>query len=229
MMTLPKPHAILFDWDNTLVDTWPTIHAALNMTMRHMQHAEWSLEQVKGNVKKSMRDAFPELFGDRWQEAATHYQQSYRSLHLQQLKPLPHAEQTLALLRNYPVFVGLVSNKKGDTLRLEAAHLGWEKYFDVAIGAGDAARDKPSADPALLALTNYVGARAESVWFVGDTGVDLECAQAIGATAVLFGDHAPEGMMHDGFGFAAHALDHTAFAQLFLAAIGAGSPAHAHG
>jgi phosphoglycolate phosphatase len=26
------PRAILFDWDNTLVDTWPTILDALNTT-----------------------------------------------------------------------------------------------------------------------------------------------------------------------------------------------------
>ena len=27
-----KPCAILFDWDNTLVDSWPTILDALNTT-----------------------------------------------------------------------------------------------------------------------------------------------------------------------------------------------------
>ena len=27
---LPRPRAILFDWDNTLVDSWVTIHEALN-------------------------------------------------------------------------------------------------------------------------------------------------------------------------------------------------------
>ena len=29
---LPRPRAILFDWDNTLVDSWVTIHEALNIT-----------------------------------------------------------------------------------------------------------------------------------------------------------------------------------------------------
>ena len=27
---LGRPRAILFDWDNTLVDSWATIHEALN-------------------------------------------------------------------------------------------------------------------------------------------------------------------------------------------------------
>ena len=34
---LKKPKAIVFDWDNTLVDTWPIIHMAINQTMQTMQ------------------------------------------------------------------------------------------------------------------------------------------------------------------------------------------------
>ena len=214
-MKLESPQAVLFDWDNTLVDTWPTIHRALNMTLDHMQHPQWSLEKVKANVKRSMRESFPEMFAQRWQEAATHYQQSYRAIHLQHLQPLPGAEATLRLLKQKKPFLGVVTNKKSDTLQLELDHLGWREYFDVLVGAGDAARDKPSADPALLALTHYTGARGAAVWFVGDTGVDLECAAAIDATSILFGDHTLQGMVHDGHAFMAHARDHAQLQQLF--------------
>lgn len=213
-MSLPKPQAVLFDWDNTLVDTWPTIHAALNMTLEHMQHPLWTLEKVKSNVKRSMRESFPEMFADRWEEAASHYQQSYRSIHLGHLQPLPGAEETLRMLKAKKPFLGIVTNKKSDTLKLELDHLGWRDYFDVLVGAGDAARDKPSCDPAILALKLYSGARGSQVWFVGDTAVDLECAAAIGATSVLFGDHAPQGMMHDGHAFIAHARSHAELQQL---------------
>ena len=220
-MNLPNPKAVLFDWDNTLVDTWPVIHAALNETLRYMHHPEWSLERVKREVKKSMRDSFPEMFGERWEEAAQHYQQSYRALHLGQLQPLPGAEETLRLLRRQPLFLGLVSNKKGDTLRQELKHLGWEQYVDVTVGAGDATRDKPSCDPALLALKDSSHAAPEEVWFVGDTGVDLECAQGIGATGILFGDHTPVDAMHDGFPYRAHVRDHAELQELIRAVTGA--------
>lgn len=221
MSTLTKPAAVLFDWDNTLVDTWPTIHRALNMTLDYMKHPLWTLEYVKATVKKSMRESFPEMFAERWEEAAKHYQQSYRSLHLEHLAPLPGAEEVLRLLRTHGIFTGVVSNKTGETLRMELPNIGWENYFDVAVGAGDAARDKPSADPALLALKNYAGARAEAVWFVGDTAVDLECAAAIGATAILYGDHMTESEMHDGHRFAAHVHDHVELNALLQNAIGA--------
>src|SRR5216684_1044345 len=66
---LRRPRAILFDWDNTLVDSWATIHEALNFLMRAMGKPEWSLAQTRERVRLSLRDAFPLHFGERWEEA----------------------------------------------------------------------------------------------------------------------------------------------------------------
>ena len=99
MTKLTKPRAILFDWDNTLVNTWPLIHSALNMTLRHMDHPEWTYDRVRSEVKQSMRDSFPVMFGDKWEDAAAHYRKSYRSIHLDQLVPLPDVEIMLEAIR----------------------------------------------------------------------------------------------------------------------------------
>lgn len=214
-MTLTKPRAILFDWDNTLVNTWPLIHTALNMTLRHMDHPEWTYERVTREVKQSMRESFPAMFGDRWQEAATHYQKSYRSVHLDQLTPLPGVTEMLESIPKH-CFVGVVSNKQGTTLRLEMEQLGWGKYFKVAVGASDAPRDKPHPDPLLLALKDSGIAPGADVWFVGDTGVDLGVAEATGCTAILYGEHDFEGATgrYDGHPFHAHVMDHPALQAL---------------
>ena len=66
---LKRPDAIIFDWDNTLVDTWPVIHAALFETFTAMGHVPWTLEETKARVALSMRESFPKLFGDRWAAA----------------------------------------------------------------------------------------------------------------------------------------------------------------
>lgn len=208
MTKLPTPRAILFDWDNTLVNTWPLIHTALNMTLRHMKHEEWSYEKVTSVVKQSMRDSFPALFGDRWKEAADFYQTSYRSMHLDKLQPLPDVLAMLGSIPRERIFVGVVSNKQGNTLRKEIEALHWEAYFDVAVGAGDAARDKPHAEPVLLALKDTGVAPGADVWFIGDTGVDLGCAQVTGCTAILYGEFTTDGKTHDDYPFAAHAHDH---------------------
>ena len=46
-----RPQAILFDWDNTLVDTWLTIHEALNHVMAAMDKPLWSLAETRARVR----------------------------------------------------------------------------------------------------------------------------------------------------------------------------------
>ena len=214
-MSLTKPRAILFDWDNTLVDTWPVIHEALNTCMREMGAEEWSLAQVKGNVKRSMRESFPELFGDAWEDAARIYQDAYRSVHLQRLAPLSGAQETLQFIAKHAdVFCGLVSNKRGPTLRTELQHIGWEPLVHVAVGAGDAEKDKPSMAPMVHALKDSGVMAGEDVWFIGDTTVDLECANEGGATAILYGDVAHDGSSYEGVPMHAHVKDQAALLQL---------------
>lgn len=40
---LRKPKAIIFDWDNTLVDSWPVIQHAIDHTMVEMGKEPWGL------------------------------------------------------------------------------------------------------------------------------------------------------------------------------------------
>ena len=61
---LPAPKALLFDWDNTLVDTWSVIHHALAVTFEAFGRTPWTLEETRQRVRASARDAFPELFGE---------------------------------------------------------------------------------------------------------------------------------------------------------------------
>lgn len=208
MRSLSKPKAILFDWDNTLVNTWPVIHKALNMTMRFMKHEEWTLEYVKATVKKSMRDSFPDLFGNDWKKAAEHYQQSYRSIHLQELNVLDGAEEVLKALKKTDWFIGIVSNKKGPSLRREIDHLGWGDYFSVAIGSEDSAYDKPHPAPVIEAMKNTAITAGAHIWFIGDTAIDLECAQVTLSTPILYGDVATIGATYEGFPFDAHVKNH---------------------
>ena len=137
MAIMTPPRAIIFDWDNTLVNTWPIIHEALDRTFKHMGHEPWTLDMVKKRVARSMRDSFPDIFGEKWQAAAEIYQGHFRSIHLQRLEALEGAGAMLEWLSNQPVYVAVASNKKGVNLRKEAEHIGWDKYFGQIIGADD--------------------------------------------------------------------------------------------
>lgn len=218
---LPKPQAVIFDWDNTLVDTWPIIHAALNSTFREYKLPEWTIETTRERVAKSLRDSFPDLFGERWEEAGARYQHHYRVNHLHTLAALPGAGELLAALREAGLKLSVVSNKKGPNLRKEIAHIGWEHYFGPAVvGSDDAPRDKPHPDPVLLALSKIGLTPGPDVWFVGDSEIDLAAAGATGCTPLLYGPHASEHPEYTpthyrGHAYLRHALDHTALSRIF--------------
>ncbi len=190
-MTVPslaQPRAILFDWDNTLVDVWPTIHEALNAALTAMGQAPWSLAETLQRVRRSLRESFPILFGERWTEAREIFYATYNRHHLAMLKPLPEAAATLSRFASGGMLLGVVSNKTGAILRREAAHLGWDRYFAALVGAGDARSDKPAPDPIHLALEKSGFLIDKSIWYVGDTALDMECARAAGCTAILVGN-----------------------------------------
>ena len=92
------PRAILFDWDNTLVDSWATIHDALNFLMRAMDKPEWSLDETRERVRLSLRESFPIHFGERWEEARDIYLDRFREIHLDRLAALPGREEMLRSL-----------------------------------------------------------------------------------------------------------------------------------
>ena len=182
----PRPRALLFDWDNTLVDTWETIHHALVVTFTAMGREPWTMAETKLRVARSLRDSFPLLFGDRWEAARQLYLDTFVSIHLDRLKAMAGATELLQALAGSGFYLGVVSNKTGAVLRREADHLGWTKHFRRLVGAGDAALDKPHAAPVLLALDGS-GIGAGDAWYVGDTALDMECAGNAGCLGVLLG------------------------------------------
>lgn len=183
-MILTKPRAILFDWDNTLIDSWLCIQESYNRTFRHFAMAEWSMEETRTNVAKSLRDSFPSLFGSRWEEAKEVFYASYEAIHLSHLRALPGAAEMLADLKSAGIYLAVVSNKVGPYLRTEADILGWTPFFGALVGATDAIADKPHPAPVHMALAPSGISPSTDVWFVGDSGVDLECGVASGCIPV---------------------------------------------
>ncbi len=190
-MTVDRPRALLFDWDNTLVDTWQVIHHALSVTFDAMGHAPWSLEETRERVRASARDAFPLLFGKRAEEAMAVFYKSFEADHLNKLRERLGAGDMLGRLAESGYLLGVVSNKKGYLLRREADHLGWARLFHRLVGANDAVRDKPAIEPVELALAGSGLSRGPDVWFVGDTDIDMRCAVNTGCLPVLLRPEPP--------------------------------------
>ncbi len=188
-MILKTPKAVIFDWDNTLVNSWPVIHYAINQTMKAMNKDLWSLQKVKQNIHKSMREYFPQIFGNNWQQAGEIYVNSYKSQHLEKLQFLPNASELINFFYQREVPLFLVSNKIGSTLRLEAEALKVSHKFSAIVGSKDAMFDKPHKAPVDLALQNSkINPSQDLTWFIGDTITDVECAINSGCKPIMYGE-----------------------------------------
>ena len=195
MTSITRPRVLLYDWDNTLVDGWAGITAALNAVFSEFAMPHWTRQDTVNRVRVSLRESFPVMFGDRWEHARDVFYGSLARMHLDHVAPMPGAADLLAAGTAWPQ--GVVSNKSGDFLRREVAHLGWSEFFGPVIGAGDAAADKPDPAPLLLALSHLKQAAGADVWYAGDTALDMQAARAAGLTAVLVGDAAhDQGVEH---------------------------------
>lgn len=183
--------AVFFDWDGTLVDSLPMLHGAHNFVREAFGHPAWSREEYMKHMLHSTRELYPRIYGERAQEGIDLLYGYITDNHLQHLALIEGAEEVLILLRERGVPTGLVSNKRNDVLRREVEHLGWQKYFDVYMGAGVAVRDKPSGAPLLHALGLHPrGLTIDNILYVGDTESDLACATEAGCP-VAFIVHPP--------------------------------------
>ena len=183
------PKAVIFDWDNTLVDTWSLIQDAIDKTMTKMGQEPWGLEKVKNNVSKSMRESFPAIFGYNWQKAGEIYKNQYHANNLKNLVFLEGAQELIEYLYQKKIILFIVSNKIGTTLRKEAESLGVKDKFFSIVGATDAAYDKPDKAPVELALQDSdLNPQKDLIWFIGDTIVDIECAYNSDCKPVLYGN-----------------------------------------
>lgn len=188
---MPRPTVLLYDWDNTLVDGWAAIAAALNVVFATFAMPPWTAADAKARVRLAINESFPLLFGPDWERARDLYLTTFRDRHLDHLLPMPGAAEALAAGGPWPQ--GVVSNKPGAYLRAEIAHLGWGEKFRAVVGAGDASADKPDPAPIRLALQLLGHPANASVWYLGDTALDMQTARAAGVTAVLIGDAEHDG------------------------------------
>jgi len=186
MRTLPKPRAIIFDWDDTLVDNWHTAFKALNTALVHMGAEAWTEAEARRRSGPSARDLFTGLFGEaRWKEADKVYYDTFCSLVEQNVRIHEHADQFLEMLAKNGIYMAVVSNKRNPLLTREVKHLGFDKYFKKVLGAGEAKADKPDPAPLLMALEGSGIEPGPDVWYLGDSHTDMMCAIRAGCTAVL--------------------------------------------
>lgn len=181
-----NPLAVVFDWDNTLVDTNDNILNAVDHTINLMGYSN---KKANRNSHESRKSYMIGLFGDQWKKANKIYQQYLDDALLQNITLNHGVKEMLTELKSKNVYLAIVSNKKNTNLREEIAYFKLDSYFNRVIGSGDTEEDKPSATPLLFALEEYtLPINRENVFFIGDSITDILCTQNANCLPIIYGE-----------------------------------------
>lgn len=184
------PKSIIFDWDNTLVDTWEVTRDIVNHVRVKFDQPAWSIEEIKNNTHFSAKDAFPKWFGDKTEEAflcLKQYIEEGQEDQIKSLSAIDGAHDLLIYLSKKNIPCSIYSNKQGERLRTEVNYMNWNPYFVGVYGSQDFPFDKPNAYGALEIIKKYSW-EADSTWFIGDTTVDWTCAKNSGCLPIRVGN-----------------------------------------
>lgn len=183
---MQKPDAVIFDWDDTIVDTWQVVRHAINTTLAHFGHEPWSEEEARKRIGPPARVLFTGLFGeDKWQEADRIYIDAYKAHITDHIRLHDGTRETLEMLKTAGIPLAVVSTKRGPLLREEADKLGLSPYFTRLVGAGDAPADKPEAPAVQFALEPSGIKPSKNVIFIGDSATDMLTAHNASCTSIL--------------------------------------------
>lgn len=162
---------ILWDWDNTLVDTFDAILSAQNTMRRFYGMKTWSKEEAKAAMNTSGRNLIKDLVGiENAEEARRIYLKAYTQS-ASAISFKPGAIDVLEKAKSLGFINILASNKAGSILRNEVHTLNVDTYFDRIIGAEDTPNDKPSKLFTDAALSGF---SFDKIYSIGDGKADIK-------------------------------------------------------
>jgi phosphoglycolate phosphatase len=173
---------VLFDFDGTLIDSYPAITASVNHVRASYGLPPLSVPEVCRHVGRGadhlLRETVPQ--GDVTANVAA-YRAHHPSVVRSGTRLMPGALDALRSLKQQGRRLGICSNKPSVFTRELVAFLGLAPYLDLTLGAEEGVRLKPAPDMLLAALERLHLTAAE-VLYVGDMTVDIQTARAAGVT-----------------------------------------------
>jgi phosphoglycolate phosphatase len=181
-----KFRCLLFDLDGTLVDSRADLVTSVNLMLAEFGFAPLRAAQVIQFVGEGMRllieRSLRASLAREPEEALIRralevYGGKYRAHLLDETRPYPEVEATLAALAHWPKAV--VTNKPHEFTMTILAALDLQRHFTAVIGGDSTSERKPSPVPLLTAAERCERAAAECL-MIGDTRVDMLAGQAAG-------------------------------------------------
>lgn len=191
---------IIFDIDNTLVDTTSSVLHSLQKALREVTGEHWDFSKLTPALGIPGLKAL-ELLGIRspeqifkiyplWEKYMYSYQ--YTAYVYEGIVPL------LEYLKKEGYRLGIITSKTAEQYQGSFVPFGIADFFQTVITADDTVHHKPEPHP-LNAYLWLSDADASQALYVGDSVYDMACAAAAGVDSALalWGCNDPEGISSD--------------------------------
>lgn len=172
---------VLFDWDGTLLDSFPAGYHASLTVLRHfgidVDRARF-LETYSPNWYESYR-----LLGvpeEEWEHADSLWRTTYRQ---QTSVPFPFVSRTLERLRRGGLRLGIVTSGNRDRVLGEVERFGLVEFFSAVVCFEDTSEKKPHPAPLKRAIEK-LSASASSTAYVGDRPEDIHMGRRVGTFTI---------------------------------------------
>ena len=183
------PKAILLDWDDTLAHTRNSVVEAIEYVLEKYHKEPWDITKNKyRDTKKSLKENFPNFFGDNYIDAYNDYLEHYIKYTYNKIHPTEYSHNFLKFCNQNNIDLYIISNKEKSLLLKEAEFCFPDILFKKILGNGDASQNKPDPAPVFEALKDSkYEINKENIWLIGDSKQDTECAYRAKIQPVLIG------------------------------------------
>lgn len=184
---MERHHAIIFDFDGTLVDSLRDITDALNAALADLALRAVTEREARSWVGDGLlvlcRRALPAGGETLAEDLARLTRKHYHAHPARHTRPYPNILKMLDLLQAARVPMAVLSNKPHDLTAQVVAQLGLTSYFAEVVGCRSE-EDKKPAPAGALRLARRLGVEPAAVLLVGDSVVDVETARNAGMSSV---------------------------------------------
>jgi HAD superfamily hydrolase (TIGR01549 family) len=169
---------IVWDWNNTLVDTMEASFLAMQDVSRYYGVPQVSRDEMM-TVIGTHRSYWQTTFGRKEEEAVHYYLKQYGT-YRNTIRVINGAEDVLSFVQSKNIPQIILSNEDETLLFPETEYTGLKHYFNYIQGSQDE-HAKPELEFAEKALKYF---DYERLILIGDGLSDMQMANVLGATSI---------------------------------------------
>jgi pyrophosphatase PpaX len=181
----PRPAAVLFDLDGTLIDSIGLILGSMRHAFAKCQRVIPSDDEWLTGVGIPLRTMFQRYASEDVEidRLIAAYREHQLANHDSLVRCYDEVPETLAALERAGHPLAVVTSKGDQLARRGLELVGIAAHFETIVSCDSCTRHKPHPEPVLTAL-EHLGYEPEEALFVGDSVHDIEAGNAAGVETV---------------------------------------------